>query len=54
MKKKRITKLEIEKPKKRIGHYNYQGSKTTFDNRPKKLRTRKNIKDKEIGEQECS
>lgn len=54
MKKKKTTRLEIEKPKKRTGHYNYQDSRTTIDSRPKKLRTRKNIKDKEIGEQKCN
>ena len=37
-KKKMVVKLEIGPTSRR--HYNYQGGKTTFDNRPKRLRTR--------------
>lgn len=48
-KKKSI--IEIKNPKKRTGHYNYQDSRTRIDSRPRKLRTRKSINDKEIGEQ---
>lgn len=37
-KKPLVVKIEVGPPAR--GHYNFQGGKTTFDNRPKRMRTR--------------
>lgn len=49
--KNKKSKIQIDEPKDRSGHYSYQSKgKSLFENRPKRLRTRKAILDAELEE----
>lgn len=47
MSKKRSFKIEVEAKPQRLGHINHRNG-GCMDNREKKMRTRKNINDREI------
>lgn len=46
--KKATITVKVKSPKRRCGHYNFQGAKATFDPRPRKLRTRSAVANREI------